>query len=322
MRPNARQIIPPKEKRRPPTPKIEEKPTLTPDNEEEKLSDQPSLNNRAEWTKDEIKQLITDYGLLAWPADMRTEAVNIVGLVQNLWQKQNGLCAVSDLPLTGPPGHLGSGIGINLLNWKFGLRKGNLRLVSCPFAITRLDFDEPIVDKLNDNQYKNLPISFAIFKHLQWAFEDCREFRHLPISIRFEEPSWKHQHKAYNDTQRSCLINLHIKQPTSPTISGYRKSEFLKTEIQHIVIKDDTITYIQKKHYVPGWNNLTRPYRHKYHSNILNQEITIKLHDPDDFIPRIVETTVNNLFLRLRSTLQQITNDWQMITNDWQPHYE
>lgn len=318
MRPNSRQIIPPKEKRRPPKSREESK--FDPDAKEEKLlTDQPQLGNRSEWTKEEFRCLISEYGLVSgWHNKTRTEAADALSLIKFVWRKQNGLCAVSDLPLLGPPGCLGSGVGIDLLERRFGFRKGNVRLVSCPFAITRLEWHEPIINILNDEHYQNLPISFAIFKHLQWAFEDCKDLKHLPIDIRFLEPDWvrergyPHGRVSYSDAKRVCEVRLHLKHPARPTVSGYQRSELVKTTVQKIHIQDDTLTYDQTHHCVASGGGLVRrPYEHGYHSNLSYNKITIKLHDPDDFIPRIVETTVTNTFLHIRKELQGITNEWQ-----------
>ena len=145
------------------------------------------------WSTQEAHTLIDMWAEISWGrhSDHHKNMSKLVRYFKKLWIKQRGNCAITNLPLHGAPGCLGHGIGIDIINHDFGIRKGNVRLVSAPIAATRYYYPQwrtQQVDMINPENYKEWPVFWAILKHIQWWLLKEKPFRWLPIKVVFPKP--------------------------------------------------------------------------------------------------------------------------------------
>lgn len=163
---------------------------------EEKLEEQdfalPDIrfNEDQEWSRHEACILIDKWAEISWgkSSNHHKAMLKLSGHFLKLWRKQNGRCAVTGLSLYGSPGCGARGIGIDIINTNFGVRKGNIRLVSAPIAITRLfypDWRTQQVETINPKHYEKYPIFLAVIKHIQWYILETEPFKNLPVRISF-----------------------------------------------------------------------------------------------------------------------------------------
>jgi hypothetical protein len=145
---------------------------------------------RNKWTKPEIYALIDHWAEIAWGtgSDTHKKMSKLAGYFGKLWIRQGGRCAITGIKLFGAPGLLGRGIGIDIINHDFGIRKGNLRLVSAPLAKTRWylypNRTQTVAD-LDPKRYAKWPIFWAVLKHIQWELKRKQTFKNLPVNIQF-----------------------------------------------------------------------------------------------------------------------------------------
>lgn len=157
---------------------------------------QPRKGN--EWGRNEVHQLFEIYSDVSWgrKSQKYRDLVKLDTHFMKLWKAQKGCCAMSGAPLLGAAGIGGQGIGIDIINHSMPIRKGNIRIVSAPLALTRYrceNYRTQDIKQLDPNHYQHLPVYFAILKHIQWYFQEKRPFKNLPIVVEFPEPSKSHQ---------------------------------------------------------------------------------------------------------------------------------
>lgn len=147
---------------------------------------------RPSWTRQEAHSLIDMYAQIAWAKkpEYRKEMAKLAGHFINLFDRQEGLCAITKLPLLGAPGMLYYGIGIDLLQKKRGPVKGNIRLVSCPLALTRYRwpvFATQQIELPRREHYPNQDITYALAHNLYWYIDKRVPFKHLPVTVEFRK---------------------------------------------------------------------------------------------------------------------------------------
>lgn len=137
------------------------------------------------WTKGEAKTLIMQYGRLAWNGYKTSQMLKHVDYFRKLWNQQEGLCAITGLPLFGGPELLGYGIGIDIIRPKFGFVISNLRLTSFVVAMARCVLRHKNFDKAKLITIHDLddPTSCAIVDEFIRRFIEIQDFNHLPIKI-------------------------------------------------------------------------------------------------------------------------------------------
>lgn len=164
-------------------------------------------NGQRNWSRQEAHTLIEMYANIAWKdkPEFKSRMNKLAGHFLNLWERNGGLCAITKIPLLGAPGMLSYGIGIDLLQKKRGPVKGNIRLVSCPLAVTRYKYPQFCTQKVELPNTKNYmekvngvtkvskyhDVSYAIAHHFYWYAKQKALFKNLPVSITFPHISRK-----------------------------------------------------------------------------------------------------------------------------------
>jgi hypothetical protein len=146
--------------------------------------------SKQKWDRQEAHTLIDEYARITWgrKSEYRSAMGKLVGHFLQLWDKQEGLCAITKIPLLGGPGMNGYGVGIDLLRKKQGPRKGNIRLVSCPLAVHRYRYPTLGTQRIElpiKKDFGNFDISYSIAHHLYWHFDKYTPFKFLPVWIDF-----------------------------------------------------------------------------------------------------------------------------------------
>lgn len=203
-------------------------------------------HDRSEWTLQEAHTLIDMWAEVSWGlgSSFHSQMSQKARYFRRLWKKQEGRCAITGIELHGAPGCGGRGIGIDIINYDFGIRKGNLRLVSAPLAITRLtlpDCRTQQIAQITPKNYKEWPIFFAILKHYQWWLIKKQPFKHLPVDITFPTPTIVNQ----SEPRRSPWVEFrwHCRHPCDNTVEAWEDFELQNnsTKFMSICFQDDVI---------------------------------------------------------------------------------
>lgn len=149
------------------------------------------------WTKPEIFHLIDKWASISWGSGSleHTKVNELAGHILTLYERQKGLCAVTGVPLFGGPGLRECGIGIDIINWAVGVKRGNIRLVSAPFALSRLytDFDRTYDRPLRTDEFtvkqQFSDIQYVIMKHIQTRMMKDDPFKSQPVVVKFKRLS-------------------------------------------------------------------------------------------------------------------------------------
>lgn len=134
--------------------------------------------------------LIDAYANIAWKdkPGYRMAMFDLVGHFMNLYERQDGRCAISNIPLIGTPGMKFHGVGIDLLRKKCGPVKGNIRLVSCPIAVMRSRYTAHAnysIELPKREMYPTQDITYALVHSLYWYITANAPFKYLPIKVKF-----------------------------------------------------------------------------------------------------------------------------------------
>jgi len=180
-------------------------------------------SGRPNWTRQEAHTLIDSYANIAWKdnQEFRRNMAKLAGHFMSLFDKQKGLCALTDLPLLGAPGMKHYGIGIDLLHKKRGPVKGNIRLVSCPLAVMRYRYPQYATQSValpNRKHYPNFDITYAIAHTIYWYIDRKVPFKNLPIRVEFPPESDQRPSSRY-DTSKGMIKFLWVY--ADPSLSTY-----------------------------------------------------------------------------------------------------
>lgn len=222
------------------------------------------------WTNQEAHTLIDMWAEISWGrhSDHHTAMSNLVRYFKKLWIKQRGKCAISGIQLHGAPGCFGRGIGIDIINYDFGIRKGNIRLVSAPIAITRLQHPQwrtQQVNMINPEKYKEWPVFWAMLKHIQWWLLKEKPFRWLPVKIVFPEPK-----ETKSDERPSTWIDFQWQMfyPDNNTIMAWKTLIHKNSHFCGVNFRDDQINITYKN--IEGYG-----YKSTYDWHMIDHQIPI-----------------------------------------------
>lgn len=205
-------------------------------------------HDRTEWTLQEAHTLIDMWAEISWGRGSKLhKAMGRRGrYFRRLWNKQKGRCAVTGIELYGAPGCGGRGIGIDIINYKFGIQKGNVQLVSAPIAYTRYkskSIRHGVVEPMNPCMYEKWPVFWAVIKHFQWYVQANNPFAGVPVVIKFPAPSMQRQEdrKSWIEFEWQCWY------PGGPTWSDTSTDQ---TRFAFATFFDDKIgiSYLKAKH--------------------------------------------------------------------------
>jgi hypothetical protein len=196
------------------------------------------------WTLPEVHTLIDMWARISWGTGSKfhKEMSRQARYFRSLWIKQRGRCAITGIPLEGAPGCRGRGIGIDIINQRFGIRKGNIRLVSAPVAFTRYkckDIRHGLIRSLDPIDYERWPIYFAILKHFQWYIQKIKNpFSEVPVNITFPRPwHWRRSHSR----NPWIVFEWWCYYPLSDTIESWESASIEKTTFSKVFFEDDKI---------------------------------------------------------------------------------
>lgn len=282
---------------------LPDKPEETP---EERRVHRPDIRHydRTEWSLQEAYTLIDMWAEVSWGrgSKFHKEMARRARYFRRLWNKQKGRCAVTGIDLYGAPGCGGRGIGIDIINYKFGIRKGNIRLVSAPIAYTRhkcKSVRHGIIEPMNPVIYESWPVFWAVIKHFQWYMQKRNCFDEIPVIIKFPIPTLENQSGVPESWIR---FEWQCYQPGNET---WADTSVDTTEFAKVYFFDDKIgiTYLREHHpRQRGWAptfDLGRDYDH-----------VIQLCDPHiDFNKEIVRWAKKG-FEGFGRWLGEIGKDW------------
>jgi hypothetical protein len=267
------------------------------------------------WTKKEAHALIDMWAFVCWGvgSNFHKSMSHQVGLIPQLWNKQRGRCAVSGLELGGGPADGRRAIGIDIIKKKMGIRKGNIRLVCGPLAVTRwIDpgMQTKTVMMPNPENYEGYDITFAIVKHIEWAMR-ADFFKNLPVLVKFpmdEEDKDKTSPvptppaTVFNIAEFSWFTMLPERSESEKRITGWECKKVDKPGFQHdflrVTLQDDVITiypFKKPRHGLERYESYGPRYGHRCHG------IRVPLSDPGvDIIDIIIRRAKRSLILSMR----------------------
>jgi hypothetical protein len=226
---------------------------LKPTKEEKKLPDAywypgRDTNPPGAWSKQDAQSLIDMYAAVCWGTNSNThnEMTGNVTHFRSLYKKQKGKCAITGTPIYGGPGLHEHGIGIDLLVPKRGARRGNIRLISAPLAITRFlhqsypDYGKP----LNPQDFEGYPITWVVYKQLQQTIIQHKSFKYWPIVFKWDVPRSQRMRKTrtgFRDATHSVelLLNFLDVRVAAAGLNSYRKSKIKTIKCAELWLEDD-----------------------------------------------------------------------------------
>lgn len=283
---------------------------------EERRFHRPDIRrcDRTEWTLQEAHTLIDMWAEISWGlgSALHKEMSKRARYFRRLWDKQKGLCAVTGIELYGAPGCAGHGIGIDIINSKFGVQKGNIRLVSAPIAYTRYkckDIRHGVIETMAPAAYERWPIFWAIIKHFQWHVQAQNPFSDMPVIIKFPVPTIKNQDPKQPRPNPWIVFEWRVYYPSSDEYSAWgNKMPMDMTEFAKVYFIEDRIhiDYLKKDH--PrnrvDWRNIHTLTEHG------SYDYEIQMCDPTlDFNKEIIRRSKEG-FQGFRRWLSKIGEHW------------
>jgi hypothetical protein len=255
-----------------------------------------------DWTNEQAENLIEKYALVAqrynrkwhdiWQREMKRE----IRLFRRAWRSQHGKCAITGIPLLGGPGLVGHGIGIDVIEPEVGIKKGNIRLVSIPMALSRLSL--PNLTPKGFPDYGDLVMTKVLAKSLIPRLYASRVLQRGPLQ--------------YDLTPSHTIveIKLSLQQPTATTERGYRNAKTIRAETildvklidDHLYCKTLENTGFAKSGYMSRRSIIDIP---KYAATTLD----INLNDPIDPVAPIVPLAEASFLIYARHSILQMTAD-------------
>lgn len=245
-----------------------------------------------EWTRQEAHTLIDMWAEVSWGLDSeRHRAMSRqAGYFNKLWRKQKGMCALTGIPLYGAPGCRQHGIGIDIINFDFGIQKGNIRLVSAPMAITRLqhpDWRTQQVASLNPKDYEDWPVFWAVLKHIHWWLVREQPFKNKPVQISFPVPTLSNQDD--NPPKPWIEFKWLVKYPSNDTREAWDLMKLHNSCLTFcsVMFKDDYLYfYVLKGRHTGSFTHAD--FRIQFRDPITHADFRIQLCDPTIHIEKKV----------------------------------
>lgn len=144
--------------------------------------------NNIVWSRPELHNAIAQYAQHAWVDRPQYEpaAQKMVGYLQQLLRKNKFCCPITGVKLFGDTNFLSHGLGLDLITYRYGVVKGNIRLISSPLALIRcFGQPDPIVNGIDYNAFIPMPVSYVICRLLRQRLEEDKRFRNLPFTVTF-----------------------------------------------------------------------------------------------------------------------------------------
>jgi len=234
------------------------------------------------WSHQDILILIDFYASISWGigSNRHQDMLGHWREFKRAYIRQEGKCAITQLPIFGGPSLGPNGIGIDFISYKRGAKK-NVRLTTPTIALTR--YRRPVVREPNygfpfeERDFEGQPITYIIFKTFQREIIKQNPLCHLPIVAfisTFDE--------KYNELNFEYVL-LETKTRDKPSIDDFKSLKTEHNTFCRFRIQDDKL-------YLTKWK--VPFHRPTFYPNDKEETRIIRLADPIDIIAEMYKWLV------------------------------